>query len=265
MRQRASSLPLDWHDTTRLGPLRLVQDVSGHLYDLPIGLPVCVFEWDIPGSFGMGTTIRVDMACAGSRAASCSVTDGSWGSPGPSPSSSTSPAPPARPLDSLVSAAATCTCPVSSLRPLVPPPFISHLGFVRSSSPSDSGSTSSTFRSPPRALRLIGRLWSSDGLAGSVIVVVSAGWLRDALRALALVFVGRFILRTVSSVLPSLDCPVHSPSSDALWGASGVVVVVSSSDIFTRLVSSSACARHSSLIPSQLSTSSSSSPTSHSG
>ena len=148
-------------------------------------------------------------------------------------------------------------------------------------------STSSTLNSPPRppvpsglsggSVGASGRRSSSpvvstgfsDGLAGSVVVSVSVGWSRDTLRALALV-VGGWLpwsrvasassgSRTVSSALPSLACGAYSPLSDVLGGTSGVVVVASSSDVSTRLVSSStrSCARRSSLAISPLSTSSS--------
>ena len=77
------------------------------------------------------------------------------------------------------------------------------------------------------------------------MVSVSAGWLRDALRALvvgcwpwsraALASSGS---RTVSSALPLLACGVHSPSSGVLGSMYGVVVVVhprtSSPDWFRR-------------------------------
>ena len=58
---------------------------------------------------------------------------------------------------------------------------------------------------------------SSDGLGGSV-VSVSDEWWRDALHALMLVFVGRSVSRAVSSVLPPLIWPMHSSSSNMLWG-----------------------------------------------
>ena len=97
---------------------------------------------------------------------------------------------------------------------------------------------------------------SSDGLVGLLVSAFSSesGWLHDALCALTLVVDSwswsRVALtssgsRTISSVLSSLACGVHSPSSDVLRGAPAVVVVVSSSDVSTRLVSSStrSCAR----------------------
>ena len=73
---------------------------------------------------------------------------------------------------------------------------------------------------------------SSDGLAGSVISML-AGWSRDALvvdvlpwSRVALASSGS---RTVSPMLPSLACPMHSLSNYVLWGRFGVTVVASSS------------------------------------